>query len=106
VDSAKISPVSAVSVNDITAKEHSIKVFPNPASTIVTIQYSLKDPSNVKIDLFDVFGKSIKTVLSPGEQAIDLHSCSIPLEDLASGLYFIKININGAESTIKLSVTN
>lgn len=106
VDSAKINPVSAVSVNDISAKEHAIKVFPNPASSKVTIQYILKDDSNVKIELYDIFGKSIKTILNQREQSMDQHAYSVPLDGLASGLYFIKININGAESTIKLSVTN
>ncbi|MDF2452277.1 MAG: hypothetical protein K0S26_1781 [Bacteroidota bacterium] len=106
VDSAKINPINTVSVNDISAKEHSIKVFPNPASSKVTIQYSLKDDANVKIELFDVFGKSVRTVLNQGEQSMDQHSYSVPLDGLASGMYFIKININGAESTIKLSVTN
>lgn len=106
VDSAQITPVSAVSVNDISAKEHAIKVFPNPASSMVTIQYSLKEDSNVKIELFDIFGKSLLTVLNQRERAIDQHSYSIPLEGLSSGMYFVKININGAESTIKLSVTN
>ncbi|MES2567028.1 MAG: GEVED domain-containing protein [Bacteroidota bacterium] len=105
VDSAKINPVSAVSVNDISAKEHSIKIFPNPASSMVTIQYSLKEDSNVKIELFDIFGKSVLTVLNQKGQSMNQHSYSVPLENLASGMYFIKININGAESTVKLSVS-
>lgn len=106
VDSAKINPVSTVSVNDISAKEHAIKVFPNPASSKFTIQYSLKDDSNVKIELYDIFGKSVRTIINQREQAMDQHSYSVPLDGLASGMYFIKININGSESTIKLSVTN
>lgn len=106
IDSININPQTFISVNEIIAKEYSIKVFPNPASSEVTIQYNPKGNSNVKIELYDIFGKSISTVLTQKEQGIDQHSYSIALGNLAYGLYFIKININGAESTIKLSVTN
>jgi hypothetical protein len=108
VDSAKINPLpsSAVSVNDISAIENQIKVFPNPATNLVSIKYHLKTNSLVTIELFDMLGKSVKMLLPETQQNVEAHQNTWQINDVSSGLYFIKMTINGTESTIKLSVTN
>lgn len=108
VDSAKINPIpfNVVSVNDISAIENEIKVFPNPASNILSIQYNLKANALVKIELFDMLGKSVKMLLPETQQSIEFHKKSWQIDNLGAGLYFIKMTINGSESTIKLSVTH
>jgi hypothetical protein len=108
VDSAKINPIpySGVGINDLIAKEHHIKVFPNPASNYVTIEYNLQSNSLVKIELFDVLGKLVKSILPATQQSIDTYKTTWQLDEFRSGLYFIKMTINGSESTIKLSISN
>lgn len=110
VDSAKINPVNdpfvSVGVNDISAKLNQIKVFPNPASNKVTIQYNLAINSAVKIELFDILGKSVKPILPLTNQINTNYSYTVPLDDLTSGMYFMKLNINNSESTIKLIINN
>jgi hypothetical protein len=108
VDSAKINPVpeNVISVYDISAIENEIKVFPNPASNNVSIQYNLKANALVKIELFDMLGKSVKMLLPETQQSIEFHKKSWQIDDLGAGLYFIKMTINGMESTIKLSVNH
>ena len=108
VDSAKINPIpfNVVSVNDLSDIENEIKVFPNPASNNVSIHYNLKANALVKIELFDMVGKSVKLLLPETEQSIDTHKKSWQINDVSAGLYFIKMIINGEESTIKLSVTH
>ena len=108
VDSAKVNPIhiSDVSVHTISAIENKIKVFPNPATNFLTVQYNLQNNALVKIELFDVIGKSAKMLLPPTQQNIDTHKNSWHIDDLKSGLYFIKLTINGAENIIKLSVNN
>ena len=107
MDSIQITPIqSTVGVHDLSAIEHKISVFPNPASNYVTIHYDLQNSSLVKIDLVDVLGKSIKMMLPLAQQTADSYKTSWQLGDLNAGLYFIKMTINGVESTIKLSVIN
>lgn len=60
----------------------------------------------MKIELFDMLGRSVKMMLAEAQQGIDTHKQSWQTNDLRSGLYFIKMTINGSESTIKLWVTN
>lgn len=108
VDSAKINPIydAYVSVKSLSAIENKIKVFPNPASSSVNIQYHLQNSALVKIELYDILGKSIKMILPETQQSNESYKKSCETSDLSSGLYFIKITINGSESIIKLSVNN
>jgi hypothetical protein len=108
VDSAKINPIpeNVVSVHDISAIENEIKVFPNPASSNVSIKYNLKASAMVKIELFDMVGKSIKIMMPETQQNIDTYQKTWQISDVSSGLYFIKMTINDNESIIKFSVTN
>jgi hypothetical protein len=93
-------------LDDSSVYENEIKVFPNPASNNVSIHYNLKANALVKIELFDMVGKSVKLLLPETQQSIDTHKKSWPINDVSAGLYFIKMIINGEESTIKLSVTH
>lgn len=108
VDSAKINPIhiSDVSVHDISAIENQIKVYPNPATKKVTIQYNLLENSNVKIELCDILGKSVKTILPLTQQNNSEHSFTVQLNDITSGMYFMKVKINNSESVIKLIINN
>ncbi len=106
VDSAKINPVQSVGINSLMAAENKVKLFPNPASNKVTLQYTLPLNSNVKIELYDLVGKCVKTILPETEQSNQEHSYSIALDDLSSGMYFVKLKINTSETVIKLFISN
>ena len=107
VDSAKVNPIhiTDVSVQTISAIKNQIKVFPNPATNKVTVIYSLANNSIVKIELCDVLGKTIKSILPLTEQSLSEYFYTVPLNDFTSGLYFMKIKINNAENVIKLVIT-
>ncbi|MFN8114761.1 MAG: GEVED domain-containing protein [Bacteroidia bacterium] len=108
VDSIQINPVfdPNVSVREIETQDHKISVFPNPATNFVTIKYSLQSNSSVKIEVFDIFGKLVKTLLPLTQQNTNNYKTTWNLDELTSGLYFIKTTINGSENVIKLSITN
>lgn len=107
VDSAKITPVeNAVGINEINKAEHQIKLFPNPAKNKVTITYSLPASATVSIGLYDIPGKEIKTIMPRTEQAKDEYSYTVQLNDIATGMYFVKLKINNSESIIKLIITD
>ena len=108
VDSIQINPVYAtnVGVNEIKFDEHKIKVYPNPATNYLTIQYNLQNSSTVKMELYDILGKSVKVLLQETKQPSDNYKNTWPLDELKSGLYFLKMNIDGTENTIKISVSN
>lgn len=108
VDSIQINPVYAtnVGVHEIILSENKINVYPNPATNYLTVQYSLLSNSTVKIDMYDILGKAVKELLPETRQVTDKYKTTWPLDDLKSGLYFMKIKINGNETTVKISVSN
>jgi hypothetical protein len=68
-------------------------VSPNPASTEITLEVTVKDPHPVTIDLFNLLGVKVFSALfevRPGRQTIH-----IPVEQLPNGAYFIRLAQNG-----------
>ena len=67
------------------------KLYPNPANTVVYYQDNLGENENGIITLLDILGKQIKEYkLTKGSNFV-----SIPVADLAKGMYMVKIKING-----------
>jgi hypothetical protein len=74
--------------NDI--ENLSPKIFPNPANTKLTISSSSNKNTPATIILFDVSGREVrnKTILFNAENK----QITLDIEDLQSGLYFIRID--------------
>ncbi len=79
VSSVKLSP-----------KDFSIGCYPNPFNPTTTIQYTLPVNSNVKIEIFNILGSHIKTLLNDVKSS-GTYRISFSRSDLASGIYFYKI---------------
>lgn len=76
-------------------------VHPNPFHSSISINLTAKEDSEIVIQLFDLNGSLIQSkkdqVLS-GENLIEFDQ----LEDLPSGVYFYRLNINGEMITNKI----
>lgn len=71
---------------------NSIAIYPNPASSILTIKYSETINS---VEVTNVFGKTIYT------QECNTNIIQIDITSLPSGLYFIKINGTEVRKVLK-----
>ena len=106
VDSTKINPINlTVDINEINLDDDQIIIFPNPTSNLLNINFTLNRISDIKIDLFDLLGKSVKTILDSNNQSVNSYQTSSSINDLDSGIYFIKIKINEKEKIIKILIT-
>lgn len=85
------------------ANENQVAIFPNPANENVTLRYELNTESDLKIALFDVYGKQFfdKKIQQQhsGEQQLDINVSTIP-----SGIYFIKMTVNETEIVRRLVI--
>jgi alpha-tubulin suppressor-like RCC1 family protein len=71
-------------------KESALKVFPNPAKDVVSIQYNL-DANNSHLEVYDIAGRSISTnVLSSSVGDLQLNTSSFP-----SGVYIVVVKQDG-----------
>jgi len=75
------------------------QMFPNPASSFVTLRFQHAYTEEVKIELIDMFGKVHKTEIIKQFNFGNMHIISV--QGLPSGLYFIRINDQESRKLIK-----
>ncbi len=79
--------------NEIT-KELPLRIFPNPTESETTIEYDVLKKGRVKINLYDLTGKLIKTIADE-EKSIKTYQQKISNENLSSGLYLVDYQLDG-----------
>lgn len=77
-----------LSTSDNYLQNSQIKIFPNPASNLIAIQFDGLLENNYTIELFDVSGKLIKSTTINAGQSI----AYFDVQDIYNGTYFIKIS--------------
>ncbi|HEY9165329.1 MAG TPA: T9SS type A sorting domain-containing protein [Candidatus Kryptonia bacterium] len=75
--------------------------YPNPFNPTTTIRYKLSVVSNVRLEIYDVLGKKIATLVSE-RQAAGEHSVEFDARKLPSGVYFYSIETGDYRQTRKL----
>jgi hypothetical protein len=86
---------SPVSVNEI-AKD-GVSLFqnqPNPAKNFTAISYSLKTPSMVTLNVYDVTGRTIMSV-NEGSKNSGNHNLRIDTRAMQAGVYYYSLNAGG-----------
>lgn len=73
--------------------------FPNPFNPSTTIRYSIKESGIVKLVVYDVLGRVIKTLISDF-QNVGSHEIAFNAENLTSGIYFYRLT-SGNFSDVK-----
>lgn len=81
-----------------------MQIAPNPASNSLFLQYTLKNEGRVKIAIYDLSGKMVKSLATDDAAKEGAYSLQADLTDVASGLYFVVLDVNGKTLTQKLSV--
>jgi hypothetical protein len=75
--------------------------YPNPFNPITQIKYDLDTPGDVVMDLFDIRGAKVKTLVNESHSA-GSHEFIFDGSKLASGVYFYSMTANGINKTRKL----
>jgi hypothetical protein len=83
-------------------------VSPNPLNPAGTLLFTTSLPGNVKVDLFDLQGKLVRTLQSPTYMDAGVHETRIQSGEsgapLSSGVYFYRIQAPGETVTGRFSV--
>lgn len=67
--------------------------YPNPFNPVTTIHYQVKEPSDVTVDVFDMIGRRIHTLID-GRQDSGVYHVKFDAGNLASGVYLIRFIVN------------
>jgi len=68
--------------------------YPDPFNTATTIEYSIKEANFVRLAIYDVSGREIKTLVEENMPA-GKHTASVELKDLCSGVYIYRLETGG-----------
>ena len=76
--------------------------YPNPFSRVTTLGYSLFEAGQVSLEVFDVLGHRIATLLTKQDEEAGRHSVVWDGESqtgakLPSGTYFYRVRVGGGE---------
>lgn len=87
-DTTTVIDTTTVSISE-TDKDFQVEVYPNPANTVLNIAYFSNQIGATKITIAGISGETIyETTVANVSGAVKQ---AIPIENLAPGLYFIKI---------------
>jgi len=80
--------------------------FPNPFGNITNIQFALKNPSKVTIEVYNILGQKVNTITEDGLPA-GIHSVQWDGKDafghpVANGVYFYRMNTDEFHQTRKM----
>ncbi|QEC68648.1 T9SS type A sorting domain-containing protein [Panacibacter ginsenosidivorans] len=79
------------------------KIYPNPAKTQTTLQFSVTQAGHVSATLCNANGKAINTILSTELQA-GMHTTTINTSRLSAGVYIIRLQTTSGTDNLKLIV--
>jgi hypothetical protein len=86
-----MTPDDISGVADEKVAVSSATIYPNPASSTITIGIELNQSANVTISIYDLTGKEVVFVPKQSLQ-VGIHNLEVDVDDLAPGLYVVKIN--------------
>ncbi len=75
--------------------------YPNPFNPSTTINFALPKSGNVTLNVYDVLGRLVKTLVS-GDLNAGYHTINFNADNLASGVYFYRIKAGSFVSVKKL----
>ena len=98
-----ISP-EAASIKDADKENSSINVYPNPATSQVSVSYVLAQRGEATITVTDLMGRVVYTRPEGMKEAGVTNIADINVAGLENGTYFCTLNVNGTATTTKLVV--
>lgn len=109
IDSAFISAISVDQIITSIDVDHKLLLnkkfeldqnYPNPFNPTTLINYTLIEDSHVKIDIYDLLGNKIKTLVN-GNLSEGRHKAEFNAVNQPSGIYFYTLSVNRNSSITK-----
>jgi hypothetical protein len=77
--------------------------YPNPFGPQTTIAYTLSSPAEVRLEIYDVAGRLVRTLVSepgtPGEHRLSWDGRDLRGIRVSPGIYFIRLEVGGRGTT-------
>ena len=90
-----------VSVEDIPASFVLAQNYPNPFNPVTTITFALPTSADVKLNVFDMAGRHVKTLVN-GHVNAGSYDVNFDASNLASGVYFYRLSSDNVNIVKKM----
>ena len=77
--------------------------YPNPFNPVTSIEYALPEAAHVKLEIFDMTGRSVSTLVDRTQTA-GLHAVRFDAASLPSGTYLYRIEAGSFTATRKMTL--
>ncbi|MBW6515099.1 MAG: T9SS type A sorting domain-containing protein [Candidatus Cloacimonetes bacterium] len=98
--------VSADDVTNLAPVTNLYAAYPNPFNPNTTITFSLAEPSQVKIEIFNIHGQKVKALINEtrnsGLHTLHWDGSNEEGKSVRSGIYFYRMTVNDFVSTRKM----
>jgi len=102
IDDINIYDPSVVGVNDVQFLER-LKLYPNPTSDIANLEYTLKEPGNIRVEILDLAGRVLSIEYS-GNLPIGENFLEMNTGKLTPGMYLVRLKNDNEQVVRKLMV--
>ena len=103
-----ISGVENVGGVPLGARTQIRKAYPNPFNPSTTIEFSVSQSGSVRVGIFDIQGRQVATLVNEAMNAgiyrVRWNGKSSGGADVASGVYFVKVQSRGGSDTGRLAL--
>lgn len=95
--------LNSTGINDLKSTVTSFNMFPNPANDAVTLGFDMKEAGTISIDVFDITGKKIMSLMNDNITA-GAFKKSFNIATLTAGNYVVALTANGNSTNHKLNI--
>jgi len=75
--------------------------YPNPFNPVTTIKYRIPEEGTVTLKIYDLLGREVKTLVNE-QKAAGRYEVEFDADDLASGVYIYRLQVNDYASSKKM----
>lgn len=94
-----VAPVGIAEADQLQA---SLTVFPSPFSTTTAINYSLSQSTDIEVQVYDVTGKLVTTLLNRRQEA-GTHTINWDAVNIEAGIYFVRLKTENGIVTRRIA---
>ena len=100
IDTAEV--VSSVDKGNLAHKFELKQNYPNPFNPTTNISYVLPASQKVTLTIYDMLGRKVKTLVNDKLQTAGTHNVRLNADNMASGVYFYRIQSDSKTMTKKM----
>ena len=95
-----------IRIQNISKGEEKVTVYPVPATNFLNVELQVNDKKEVQASLLNSNGKLIRDNVIKESLIEGQYKYVIDIEDLTTGMYFVRIRLNNNTYTKKILILN